>query len=519
MRIVFAGTPEPALPSLRRLIASPRHDVVAVLTRPDAAAGRRAKPSPSPVAQLALEHDIPVLRPPRPNSDEFVAELGELAPEACAVVAYGALLGDGLLAVPEHGWINLHFSLLPAWRGAAPVQAAIAAGDTVTGATTFQIEPALDSGPVYGVVTETIRPTDTAGDLLDRLSISGAALLETTLDGIADGTLSPVPQPSDGVTVAPKVTVDDARVRWDLPAHVVDRRIRAVTPNPGAWTLVGDLRIKLGPVSVDDAAPEPVVPWSNSCGPQRRSDRDGVAAGAAGTRPAAGQEADGCGGLGARSPARRVRAGVVTKPRRPRRKPLDPARRAAFDVLRAVTERDAYANLALPALLRERGITGRDAAFATELAYGTCRTRGLLDAVIARAAGRPPENINSVLLDLLRLGTYQLLRTRVDAHAAVSTTVEQAGIEFDSARAGFVNGVLRTIALRDEQSWTDGASTIRRLRPRWPPRVRACPSALDRPGVRRRTRRRRGRAGCTAGRRRRAAACSSGGAARGADGG
>ncbi len=145
----------------------------------------------------------------------------------------------------------------------------------------------------------------------------------------------------------------------------------------------------------------------------------------------------------------------MTKPRRPRRKPLDPARSAAFDVLRAVSERDAYANLALPALLRERGITGRDAAFATELAYGACRTRGLLDAVIARAAGRPPENISPVLLDLLRLGTYQLLRTRVDAHAAVDTTVEQAGIEFDSARAGFVNGVLRTIASRDEQSWTD----------------------------------------------------------------
>ena len=141
--------------------------------------------------------------------------------------------------------------------------------------------------------------------------------------------------------------------------------------------------------------------------------------------------------------------------RPPRRKPLDPARRAAFDVLRAVSERDAYANLALPALLRERGITGRDAAFATELTYGTCRTRGLLDAVIGRAAGRPPERIDPVLLDLLRLGTYQLLRTRVDAHAAVSTTVEQAGIEFDSARAGFVNGVLRTISARDEQSWVD----------------------------------------------------------------
>jgi 16S rRNA (cytosine967-C5)-methyltransferase len=145
----------------------------------------------------------------------------------------------------------------------------------------------------------------------------------------------------------------------------------------------------------------------------------------------------------------------MTKPRRPRRKPLDPARRAAFDVLRAVSERDSYANLALPALLRERGISGLDAAFATELTYGACRTRGLLDAVIARAAGRPPENISPVLLDLLRLGSYQLLRMRVDAHAAVDTTVEQAGIEFDSARAGFVNGVLRTISARDEQSWTD----------------------------------------------------------------
>jgi 16S rRNA (cytosine967-C5)-methyltransferase len=148
----------------------------------------------------------------------------------------------------------------------------------------------------------------------------------------------------------------------------------------------------------------------------------------------------------------------MTRPRDkrpPRRKQLDPARRAAFDVLRAVSEKDAYANLALPALLRDRGISGRDAAFATELTYGTCRTRGLLDAVIGAAAGRPPENIDPILLDLLRLGAYQLLRTRVEQHAAVSTTVEQAGLEFDSARAGFVNGVLRTIARRDEQSWVE----------------------------------------------------------------
>jgi methionyl-tRNA formyltransferase len=272
---VFAGTPEPALPSLRRLVDSRRHQVVAVLTRPDAASGRRRKPSPSPVAQFALERGIPVLRPERPNSVEFVTELAELHPEVCAVVAYGALLREGLLAVPAHGWINLHFSLLPAWRGAAPVQAAIAAGDSVTGATTFQIEPALDSGPVYGVVTETIRPTDTAGELLDRLSISGAALLETTLDGIADGTLSAVPQPADGVTVAPKVTVDDARVRWDLPAHVVERRIRAVTPNPGAWTLVNDLRVKVGPVTIDDAPTETLVPGAIAV--QRNSVRIGTA--------------------------------------------------------------------------------------------------------------------------------------------------------------------------------------------------------------------------------------------------
>ncbi len=145
----------------------------------------------------------------------------------------------------------------------------------------------------------------------------------------------------------------------------------------------------------------------------------------------------------------------MTKPRRPRRKPLDPARQAAFDVLRAVSDNDAYANLVLPSLLRERGISGRDAAFATELAYGTCRALGLLDAVIADAAGRPPDRISPVLLDLLRMGTYQLLRMRVDAHAAVSTTVEQAAIEFDSARAGFVNGVLRTISTRDPQSWID----------------------------------------------------------------
>ena len=253
MRIVFAGTPTPALPSLQRLIDSPQHDVVAVLTRPDAASGRRGKPTPSPVALLALAAGIPVLRPEKPNSPEFVAELAGIAPDCCAVVAYGALLSAEMLRVPAHGWVNLHFSLLPAWRGAAPVQAAIAAGDSVTGATTFRIQPAMDSGPVYGVVTETIGARDTAGELLGRLALSGGALLEATLDGIADGSLMPVPQSADGVSVAPKVSVDEARIRWELPAHVIERRIRAMTPSPGAWTMIGDMRIKIGPVSVEES--------------------------------------------------------------------------------------------------------------------------------------------------------------------------------------------------------------------------------------------------------------------------
>ena len=273
MRIIFAGTPEPALPSLRRLVDSPQHDVIAVLTRPDAVSGRRGRPAPSPVAQFAVDAGIPVLRPQQPNGDEFVAELRDLSPDCCAVVAFGALLRDGLLGVPPFGWVNLHFSLLPAWRGAAPVQAAIAAGDSVTGATTFLIEPSLDSGPVFGVVTETVRQDDTAGDLLERLSVSGATLLEKTLDGIADGSLTAVPQSADGVTFAPKISVEEARVRWDLPAQVVDRRIRAVTPSPGAWTMIGGLRVKLGPVTL--SGQEPLPPG------MIRIDRGGVRVGTA----------------------------------------------------------------------------------------------------------------------------------------------------------------------------------------------------------------------------------------------
>lgn len=252
MRLVFAGTPAPAVPSLRALLDSPRHDVVAVVTRPDAPAGRGRRLVRSPVGALADEHGIEVLTPERPGDENFLARLGELAPDACPVVAYGALLPERTLVVPKHGWINLHFSLLPAWRGAAPVQAAVRAGDEITGATTFRIVRELDAGPVFGTVTEEIRPTDTAGELLDRLAGSGADLLVSTLDGIEDGEVQAVPQPADGVTYAPKVTVEDARITVTHPAVAIDRHIRSVTPEPGAWAEFRGQRLKLGPVGIAD---------------------------------------------------------------------------------------------------------------------------------------------------------------------------------------------------------------------------------------------------------------------------
>ncbi|MCU1656565.1 MAG: methionyl-tRNA formyltransferase [Pseudonocardiales bacterium] len=253
MRLAFAGTPEAAVPSLRALLDSPRHDVVAVITRPPAPAGRGRKPKPSAVEAVAAGTGLPVLAPVRPSEPGFLDTLRELGVECCPVVAYGALIPPAALSVPLHGWVNLHFSLLPAWRGAAPVQHAILHGDEITGASTFRIEQGLDTGPVYGVVTEPVRPSDTAGDLLDRLSVSGAALLTATMDGIADGTLAPRPQPPDGVSLAGKLTVADAQVDWTAPARRVDRLIRACTPAPGAWTMFRGDRLKLGPVRLRGA--------------------------------------------------------------------------------------------------------------------------------------------------------------------------------------------------------------------------------------------------------------------------
>jgi methionyl-tRNA formyltransferase len=258
MRVVFAGTPDVALPALDAIAAS-KHDLVGVVTRPDAPAGRGRKLTASPVAQRAEELGVPVLKPIKPRDPEFLDDLRALQPECCPVVAYGALLPQSALDIPPLGWVNLHFSVLPAWRGAAPVQHAIRSGDEVSGATTFRIVKELDAGPTFGVMTETIRPDDTAGDLLGRLAEGGAGLLLATLDGIADGSLEAREQPADGVSFAPKIEVDDARIDWSAPSAAVDRQIRACTPFPGAWTTYEGERVKVGPVTLVDAALGPGI--------------------------------------------------------------------------------------------------------------------------------------------------------------------------------------------------------------------------------------------------------------------
>jgi methionyl-tRNA formyltransferase len=252
MRLVFAGTPDAALPSLRALLDSEHHQVAAVLTRPDAPAGRGRKLGVSPVKQLALEAELEILTPQRPREPEFLERLAQLAPECCPVVAYGALLPKAALDIPLHGWVNLHFSLLPAWRGAAPVQHALLAGDDMTGATTFRLEEGMDTGPYFGMVTEPIAAGDTSGDLLLRLAESGARLLIATLDGIEDGTIEARPQPSEGVSLAPKLTPDDVRIPWSEPAVVIDRLARGATPAPGAWTTFRERRLKVGPVRLTE---------------------------------------------------------------------------------------------------------------------------------------------------------------------------------------------------------------------------------------------------------------------------
>ena len=245
MRVLFAGTPAVAVPSLDALVAA-GFDVVAVLTRPDAPIGRKRVLTPSPVAARAAELGLEVIHAARVDG-AVTARIAAVRPDVAAIVAYGGLVPRAALDIPQHGWINLHFSLLPAWRGAAPVQRSVIAGDDITGAVTFLLEEGLDTGPVIGTLTEPVRPDDTSGALLERLSHSGAVLLAQTLSAVESGTASPRPQQGE-VSLAPKLTIDDGRIDWSEPALAVGRRARGVTPEPGAWTTFDGQRLKLEPV-------------------------------------------------------------------------------------------------------------------------------------------------------------------------------------------------------------------------------------------------------------------------------
>ncbi|WP_457966821.1 methionyl-tRNA formyltransferase [Arthrobacter sp. D1-29] len=260
MRVLFAGTPAVAVPSLDALVQA-GFDVVAVLTRPDAPIGRKRVMTPSPVAARAMELGIEVIHAARVD-ESVTAKIAGVKPDVAAIVAYGGLIPRAALDIPRHGWINLHFSLLPAWRGAAPVQRAVMAGDDITGAVTFLLEEGLDTGPVFGTLTEQVGPDDTAGELLERLSHSGAVLLSQTLSAVEAGRAVPEPQQGD-VSLAPKLTLDDGRIHWNQPALAIGRRARGVTPEPGAWTTLDAQRVKLEPVrlrpEIQDLAPGAVA--------------------------------------------------------------------------------------------------------------------------------------------------------------------------------------------------------------------------------------------------------------------
>ena len=257
MRLLFAGTPEAALPSLRTLLDS-HHEVVGVLTQPDARTGRGRKLAPSPVKALALEAGLPVLTPSTLRDDAVQQQLRDLAPDAAPVVAYGNLIPQGALDIPRHGWINLHFSLLPQWRGAAPAQRAVLAGQRETGTSVFRIEKGLDTGDVLTTAPTAIGEFETAGELLERMAEDGAALLLQALDALADGTATATPQDHAAATHAAKLTTAEAEIDWTLPAEQVSAHIRGMSPHPGAWTMLDGRRAKiLGVEQAPEHAPLP----------------------------------------------------------------------------------------------------------------------------------------------------------------------------------------------------------------------------------------------------------------------
>ncbi|MCP2030856.1 methionyl-tRNA formyltransferase [Okibacterium sp. HSC-33S16] len=242
MRLVFAGTPSVAVSSLLALLDT-EHEVVAVISREDAPLGRKRVLTPSPVAEAAVARGIPVLKANR-LTESMADTVRSLDADLGVIVAYGGLVREPLLSTPRHGWINLHFSLLPAWRGAAPVQRSLIAGDTVTGASVFQLVPELDAGDLYGTVEHPVGPDITAGELLDELADVGSSLLVSVVNDIARGNATAVPQ-SGEPTLAPKLTLDDGRLAWTEPADVLYNRFRGVTPEPGAHTTIGSARFKI----------------------------------------------------------------------------------------------------------------------------------------------------------------------------------------------------------------------------------------------------------------------------------
>jgi methionyl-tRNA formyltransferase len=242
LSIVFAGSPAAAVPSLRALNSSD-HRIATVITREDSAQGRRGVLTPTPVATAATDLGLHVIRANRlagSATDEVVA----LAPDLGVIVAYGGLVREPLLSTPRLGWINLHFSLLPRWRGAAPVQRAILAGDDLTGASVFQLVPELDAGDVFGALTQPIGALETSGHLLESLADAGAELLVRVVDNLADGSARAQPQAGD-VTLAPKLTLEDGHLDWTANAHTVANQVRGVTPEPGAFTTVDGMRVKV----------------------------------------------------------------------------------------------------------------------------------------------------------------------------------------------------------------------------------------------------------------------------------
>lgn len=261
LNIVFAGSPAAAVPSLQALAAS-RHRIRSVLTRTDSEQGRRRTLTPTAVAAAADALDLPVIKANR-LAGAATEQIAALAPDLGVIVAYGGLLREPLLSAPRHGWINLHFSLLPRWRGAAPVQHAVIAGDAVTGAAVFQLVPELDAGDVFATLTRPIGGNETAGHLLGALAVDGAGLLARVVDSIADGTATATPQSGD-VTVAPKLTINDARIDWSADATAVHDRIRGVSPEPGAFTFVDGDRLKVHDAVI--ARDQPAVPPGHIAG-------------------------------------------------------------------------------------------------------------------------------------------------------------------------------------------------------------------------------------------------------------